>query len=41
MKKQGAQMKSQGVVSDGNLITADGPQNAEAFGKALLKSLGV
>ncbi len=40
MKKQGAQMKTQGVVADGNFITADGPQSAEEFGKALVKALG-
>jgi protease I len=40
MKKEGAQLKSQGVVSDGQFITADGPQSAEEFGRALVKALG-
>lgn len=39
MKKQGAHMKTQGVVSDGHFITADGPQSAEEFGKALVAAL--
>ncbi len=40
MQKAGAQLKSQGVVSDGNFITADGPQSAEEFGRALVKAMG-
>ena len=36
---KGATMKSQGCVADGNVITADGPESAEAFGKALVKAL--
>lgn len=41
MVKQGANAKSQGVVSDGQFITADGPQSAKAFGQALVKALGL
>lgn len=36
---KGAAMQSQGCVADGNVITADGPESAEAFGKALVKAL--
>jgi protease I len=39
LKAAGASLQTQGCVSDGNLITADGPQSAEAFGSALVKAL--
>lgn len=39
MKASGVDLKSQGVVSDGHFITADGPASAEQFGRALVKAL--
>ena len=36
---KGATKKTQGCVADGNIITADGPESAEAFGKALVAAL--
>ena len=37
--EKGAVKKSQGCVADGNIITADGPESAEAFGRALVAAL--
>ncbi|MBI2931513.1 MAG: DJ-1/PfpI family protein [Planctomycetes bacterium] len=39
MKAAGAQLKSQGVVADGHIITGDGPQSAEEFGKAVVAAM--
>ena len=36
---KGAVKKTQGCVADGNVITADGPESAEAFGRALVEAL--
>lgn len=35
----GAQYVSESVVTDGNLITADGPQSAKMFGDAIVSAL--
>jgi protease I len=37
---KGAVKKTQGCVVDGMIITADGPESAEAFGEALVNALG-
>ncbi|HTY13172.1 MAG TPA: DJ-1/PfpI family protein [Candidatus Omnitrophota bacterium] len=39
IKSKGAIYTDTGVVTDGNLITADGPQNATKFGEAIVKAL--
>ena len=36
----GATYEKSGVVVDGNLVTADGPESARRFGEALVKALG-
>jgi protease I len=36
---KGGVKKTEGCVRDGNIITADGPESAEAFGKALVEAL--
>ena len=40
-KKYGVIRIEKSVVVDGNLITADGPQSAQAFGKAIIKKLTI
>jgi protease I len=39
LKQQGAHYTGKPVVVDGNLITANGPKAAEAFGKAIVSTL--
>ena len=39
LKQQGANYTSQPVVEDGNIITADGPTSAGAFGQAIAAKL--
>jgi protease I len=39
LKQGGATVLPQHVVVDGNIITADGPQAAKEFGRAILKAL--
>ncbi len=39
LKSKGAHYTASGVEVDGNIITADGPQNAKAFGEAIVKAL--
>jgi protease I len=39
LKNAGAQYTGESVEVDGNIITADGPQSAGAFGKALVTAL--
>ncbi len=39
LTKKGAQVVEQGVVRDGNIITADGPESAKAFAKAVCEAL--
>ena len=40
LKAGGAIYTGEGVTVDGNIITADGPKSAKAFGEALAKALG-
>jgi len=40
LKREGANYSALPVVVDGKVVTADGPEAAEAFGKALVKTLG-
>jgi len=40
VKAGGAQYSGEGVTIDGNIITADGPRSAKAFGEALVKVIG-
>lgn len=35
----GAKVQSKGVVGDGHIVMGDGPESAEAFGKALVEVL--
>ncbi len=39
LQEKGAKLATSGVAKDGTIITADGPQSAEAFGKALADAL--
>jgi len=39
IKAGGAAYTGEGVTVDGNIITADGPRSAKAFGEALVKAL--
>ncbi|NQT23588.1 MAG: DJ-1/PfpI family protein [Candidatus Omnitrophica bacterium] len=39
LKNKGAVCTKEGVVTDGNIITADGPQSAEKFAAALVEKL--
>ena len=39
IKAGGATYTGEGVTVDGNIITADGPRSAKAFGEALVKAL--
>lgn len=39
LEHNGAQYLSESVVKDGRIITADGPQSAKVFGRALVKAL--
>lgn len=39
LKDGGAAYENKSVVIDGNIITANGPQSAKEFGKAILKQL--
>ena len=39
VKTGGATYTGEGVTVDGNIITADGPRSAKAFGEALVKAL--
>lgn len=41
MENHGAIYTGEGVVVDGDLITANGPQSAVAFGEAIVAALGV
>ena len=40
LKREGADYSALPVVVDGRIVTADGPEAAEGFGKALVKTLG-
>jgi protease I len=40
IKKKGAKYTGAEVVTDGNLITADGPTSAAGFGTAIVRALG-
>jgi len=40
LKREGAHYSALPVVIDGKIVTADGPEAAEGFGKALVKTLG-
>jgi len=40
LRKGGARYEKQPVVADGNVITADGPASARAFGEAIAAALG-
>ena len=39
LEQYGATYVAEGVVVDGNLITADGPESAQAFGEAITEAL--
>jgi protease I len=39
LRSKGAEFTGEGVTIDGKIITADGPQSARAFGKAIAKAL--
>jgi len=41
LKREGAVYTALPVVVDGRIVTANGPEAAEEFGKALLKTLGL
>ena len=41
IKSKGAVYTDTGVVVDGNLVTADGPEHAKIFGEAIVKALGL
>ena len=40
LRKNGVDYQNQAVVADGNIITANGPQASEEFGKTLLEFCG-
>ena len=40
LEREGANYSALPVVVDGKIVTADGPEAAEEFGKALVKTLG-
>jgi protease I len=40
IESAGARYEGPGVVTDGNLVTASGPDRAAEFGRALVKALG-
>jgi protease I len=39
LRSRGAAFTGEGVTVDGKIITADGPQSARAFGRAIVKAL--
>lgn len=41
LEQFGAQYENKGVVEDGNIITADGPNSAKEYANTILKKLGV
>lgn len=39
LESKGANVVEEGVVRDGHIITADGPESAKAFGRAIVEAL--
>ena len=39
LKEEGAKYKSEHVVKDGNIITADGPNSAKEFARAIIEAI--